>query len=114
MYVRGYAGNDEEIEDTVADPYMGFNLGATKFRQKWTGSVLRHYFESPLFRLVKDFGYADVYSHGAAMPPDLEVGPKSVFIYRYYDEQFYDALSDPDAPRETVSGKPRPIEDFAT
>jgi hypothetical protein len=36
IYVRGYAGNDAEVEDTVADPYMGFNLGATKIWQLWT------------------------------------------------------------------------------
>jgi hypothetical protein len=36
IYVRGYAGSDDEVEDTVSDPYMGFNLGATKLRQVWT------------------------------------------------------------------------------
>ena len=42
--------------------YLGFALGATKFRQLSNGSVQRHNFESPLFRLVKDFSYTDVYS----------------------------------------------------
>jgi hypothetical protein len=28
-----------EIEDTVADPYMGFNIGSSKVRQLWDGSV---------------------------------------------------------------------------
>ena len=27
IYVRGYAGTSGEVEDTVSDPYMGFNLG---------------------------------------------------------------------------------------
>ena len=33
IYVRGYAMTQSEIEDTVADPYMGFNLGSSKTRQ---------------------------------------------------------------------------------
>lgn len=91
IYVRGYAGNDDEIEDTVADPYMGFNLGATKIRQQWTGRVVRHYFESPLVRLMKDFGYRDVYSSGLDvlgldLAAEEQVDPRSIVIYRYYDE----------------------------
>ncbi|MFT8243841.1 hypothetical protein [Roseomonas sp. BN140053] len=86
IYVRGYAGNDSEIEDTVSDPYMGFNLGSTKLRQLWTGKVERHYFESPLVRLMKDFGYRDVYSAGLDMVPDRPLDPKSIIIYRYYDK----------------------------
>ncbi len=35
IYVRGYAGSDSEIEDAVAEPYIGFNVGPTKFRQCW-------------------------------------------------------------------------------
>ena len=39
IYVRGYAMTQGEIEDTVADRYMGFNLGSCKMRQllygKW-------------------------------------------------------------------------------
>ncbi|MBR0672715.1 lipase family alpha/beta hydrolase [Neoroseomonas soli] len=91
IYVRGYAGNDDEIEDTVADPYMGFNLGSTKIRQQWTGRVVRHYFESPLVRLMKDFEYRDVYSAGLDgaeldVPPEEPIGPRSIVIYRYYDQ----------------------------
>ena len=33
IYVRGYAMTQSEIEDTVADPYMGFNVGSCKVRQ---------------------------------------------------------------------------------
>jgi hypothetical protein len=113
IYVRGYAGNDTEIEDTVAEPYMGFNLGSTKFRQLWNGSVRRYYFESPLVRLIKDFGYNDVYSGGQEMPIDLDVSPRSIFIYRYYDEQFFDDLTGQQSHLETVTGKSRTIEDFA-
>lgn len=86
IYVRGYAGNDDEIEDTVSDPYMGFNLGSTKHRQKWTGKISRHYFESPLVRLMKDYNYRDVYSAGLDMTLDREIAPRSIVIYRYYDQ----------------------------
>ena len=125
IYVRGFAGTENEIEDTVADPYMGFNLGATKFRQEYQGNVRRHYFESPLVRLVKDFHYRDVYSDGAHMPIDQHLCPRPIIVYRYYDGQFYDELDEdedelpPIRPKskgddeELVYGKRREIEDFA-
>lgn len=86
IYVRGYAGNDDEIEDTVSDPYMGFNLGSTKVRQLNTGAVVRHFFESPLVRLMKDYDYRDVYSAGLDMPMEQNPSPRSIIIYRYYDQ----------------------------
>jgi hypothetical protein len=91
IYVRGYAFSEGEVEDTVSDPYMGFNLGSTKIRTIWTGATERYYFESPLVRLMKDFGYRDVYSAGLdyatidTMPPDEKMPSKSIVIYRYYD-----------------------------
>src|SRR4026208_1917631 len=93
IYVRGYAMTQSEIEDTVADPYMGFNLGSCKVRQMWDGKVRKYFFESPLVRLLKQFGYKDVYEEGA----DIVVGGpeadaqrgrvpyKSIVIYRYYE-----------------------------
>lgn len=113
VYVRGFAGNDSEIDAAVADPYMGFNLGATKFRQTWTGAVRRHYFESPLVRLAKDFGYTDVYSAGAHMPAGLQISPKSVVVYRYYDEQFFDDLTAASTDLDSVEGRRRDVEHFA-
>jgi len=103
IYVRGYAGNDAEVDDTAADPYMGFNLGATVVRQDWEGSIHRHYFESPLVRLMKDHDYRDVYHVGEAMPPGEAISPRSVFIYRYYD----------DVSNLLGAGQRRDIEDFA-
>lgn len=90
IYVRGYAGTDDEVEDTVSDPYMGFNLGSTKIRTAWTGATEKYYFESPLVRLMKDFEYRDVYSAGAnfAEVDNVEPGSissRSITIYRYYD-----------------------------
>ena len=86
IYVRGYAGSESAVEETVATPFMGFNLGATKVRQRWDGKVIRHVFESPLVRLMKDYGYRDVYSHGDVIAQDLPLDPRSVIIYRYYDQ----------------------------
>jgi len=84
IYVRGYAGTQSAVEDTVATPYMGFNLGSTKLRQAWTGDLQPHIFESPLVRLMKDFDYKDAYHDGQSLPQG-PVDPKSVWIYRYYD-----------------------------
>jgi hypothetical protein len=64
IYVRGFAATQGEIEETVADPYTGFNIGSTKVRRAWTGEVRRFYFESPLVRLMSDHGYQDVFVEG--------------------------------------------------
>lgn len=90
IYVRGFAATQSEIEETVADPYMGFNIGSTKSRMAWTGDVKRFYFESPLVRLMGDHKYEDVFVDGddlvAADRPDNSVPYRCIVIYRYYDE----------------------------
>jgi hypothetical protein len=86
IYVRGYAGTEGEVEDTVADPYMGFNLGSTKTRVAWNGDIRRHYFESPVVRLMKEFDYRDVYEAGDAMAEGQSIKPTSIVVYRYYDQ----------------------------
>jgi hypothetical protein len=83
IYVRGYARGAAEIGATVATPYMGFNLGTTKARQDWRGTVVRHVFESPLIRLMKDHGYQDIYQDGSEITGRIPA--RSVIIYRYYD-----------------------------
>ncbi|MCL4196280.1 MAG: hypothetical protein KJZ69_02195 [Phycisphaerales bacterium] len=85
IFVRGYAGGQSEVEETTADPYNGFNIGSTKVRQAWTGEINRHFFESPLVRLMKEYGYSDVYSDGRELPPDKPVPERPIVIYRYYD-----------------------------
>ena len=72
-----------EIAAAVATPYMGCNLGSTKMRQAWDGSVRRHVFESPLVRLMKDYDYRDTYTHGIEISG--EIAARSVIIYRYYE-----------------------------
>jgi hypothetical protein len=85
IYVRGFASTQAEIEDTVADPYMGFNIGSTKTRMAWTGDVKRYYFESPLVRLMSDHGYEDVFVDGEGLVaidrPSSEIPCKSIIIY---------------------------------
>jgi hypothetical protein len=107
IYVRGFAATQGEIEDTVADPYMGFNIGSAKARQAWTGDVKRYYFESPLVRLMGDHDYKDVFVEGedlvAAERPDCEIPYRSIIIYRYYDE----------ASKDFGTGETPPIEQFA-
>ncbi len=95
VYVRGYAMTQGEIDDTVATPYMGFNLGATKIRQDWRGQVRRHVFESALVRLMKDHGYQDNY--GAGTERSGPISARSVIIYRYYEPADSD-LGEGDTP----------------
>lgn len=86
VYVRGYAMTQSQVESTVATPYMGFNLGSTKVRQRWTGQIQKYVFESPLLRLMKDHGYRDIYQRGGLLPASEQVPARSIWIYRYYEE----------------------------
>ena len=107
IYVRGFAATQGEIEETVADPYMGFNIGSTKARMAWTGDVKRFFFESPLVRLMSDHDYRDVFEDGedlvASERPDGVIPYRSIIIYRYYDE----------ASKDFGTGETPPIEHFA-
>jgi hypothetical protein len=107
IYVRGFAATQGEIEETVADPYMGFNIGSTKARAAWNGEVKRFFFESPLVRLMSDHGYEDVYVEGedvvSASHAERPVPYRCIVIYRYYD----------DASKDFGKGKASPIEEYA-
>ncbi len=112
IYVRGYAMTQTEIEDAVADPYMGFNVGSCKVRQIWDGSVKKYFFESPLVRLLKQFDYDDVFEEGQDRVSELTapstvdgtvrpVSYRSIVIYRYYEPSSVDlgATARPDMAR---------------
>ena len=129
IYVRGFAMTAGEIDEAVADPYMGFNLGSTKGRQFWNGEVRKFFFESPMVRLkdelvwlrqgdqlVKsDLRYDDVYVDGEDLTApsgndptrpirtDVTLPYQSLVVYRYYDE----------ASSAFGSGSPLPIQHFA-
>jgi hypothetical protein len=98
IYVRGYAGSEDAVEETVATPYMGFNLGSTKVRQRWDKTVERYTFESPLVRLMKDHGYRDVYEAGDELYLHASIPARSVVIYRYYDQVSGELNADPERP----------------
>jgi hypothetical protein len=90
IYIRGYAMTHSEIEEAVADPFMGFNLGSCKVRQLWDRKVKKFFFESPLVRLMKDYKYDDVYEDGIDQVLDPtarkeSIPYRSIIIYRYYE-----------------------------
>src|SRR5215831_12753653 len=84
IYIRGYAGTQSEVEDTVDDPFYGFNRGSTHIRVGATGDPQFFAFESPLVRLMSDYSYVDVFEEGR-VTTRASVDPKSIWIYRYYD-----------------------------
>ena len=98
IYVRGYAATMREIEETVGTPYMGFNLGSTKVRQRYADDKpVRFIFESPLIRLMKDEAYTCAYQDGGFVNVDQRVDSRSVWIFRYYEgdsESFGDGKKD--------------------
>jgi len=107
IYVRGFAGTQGEVEDTVADPYMGFNIGSTKVRQTWTGDIRKFFFESPMVRLFKEHDYDDVYIDGLDQVLDSRatepIPYRSLIIYRYYET----------ASKQLGTGKLPEMEDYA-
>ncbi len=107
IYVRGFAATQGEIDDTVADPYMGFNIGSTMARRAWTGDIQRFFFESPLVRLMHEHKYIDLYDAGedllTSSRNNIAIPYRCIVIHRYYDEAS-SAFSDGNTP---------PIEHFA-
>lgn len=118
LYIRGYAMTEGERNDTASDPFCGFNVGSTVFRATpdKTARADKFVFESPVLRLVTDFGYSHVYQNGADIldpdwsPPRDENGnarsgipPQSIVVYRYYD----------DGSGLLGGGKPKDITEYA-
>jgi len=87
VYLRGYAATQGEINSTVDDPFYGFNVGSTHVRVNAEGNPTQFFFESPLVRLITDYGYRDVYQgEKQSVPDDVPDPKKTIWIYRYYDE----------------------------
>jgi pimeloyl-ACP methyl ester carboxylesterase len=107
IYVRGFAATQSEIDEAVADPYMGFNVGATKSRKAWSGSFQRFFFGSPLIRLMREYNYGDVFENGEdlleAAREGIKLPYRCIIIHRYYDA----------ASTDFGSGDTPPIEEFA-
>lgn len=103
IYVRGFAATMGEIEDATASPYMGFNDGATKIRQRHDRQIVRFVFESPLVRLMKDEKYIDAFREGAEIDEGDRCPARSVWIFRYYEQ----------ASKDLGSGRRQTIPDIA-
>ena len=87
IYVRGYAALQSEVNATVDDPFYGFNLGSTHVRVDAKGDPAQFFFESPLVRLLTDYGYRDVFEGATqAVFAALADKLKTIWIFRYYDE----------------------------
>ncbi|MGX5915525.1 esterase/lipase family protein [Aliidiomarina sp. Khilg15.8] len=90
IYVRGYAMTEGAMDATVNTPYMGFNLGSTRVRQAHDLSFRRYIFESPMIRLMKEYGYQDLYADGADLLDDdsdsSAIPQRSLVIFRYYED----------------------------
>ncbi|BAY16851.1 hypothetical protein NIES21_26850 [Anabaenopsis circularis NIES-21] len=80
IYVRGYAGTDKDVDQTVNDPFYGFNSGSTHIRVGEKGTPEKFFFESPLLRLMTDHGYRPVFDN-----KQLSSNIKTIWIYRFYD-----------------------------
>jgi hypothetical protein len=80
----------DEINDTTADPFCGFNLGSTVFRATPDRArpPRKYIFESPVVRLASNFGYSDVFTDGLDIMDEgwnRALSRTSIIIYRYYD-----------------------------
>ncbi len=89
IYVRGFAATRNEIDETSADPFCGFNLGSTIFRATpdKDRKTRKFVFESPVVRLAKEFGYRDVYVDGSDVVHEDEwphgISRRSIIVHRY-------------------------------
>lgn len=108
IYVRGYAMTGQEIDDTTADPFCGFNIGSTVYRSTSQRKKAKKFvFESPVIRLATDFEYTDVFNDGLDILDegwDEPIPYRSVIIFRYYEQ----------ASGLLGSGETPSIETFAT
>ncbi|MGW0788599.1 esterase/lipase family protein [Streptomyces sp. NPDC002911] len=87
VYVRGFAGDTEGIDEAVADPFYGFNEGSTHVRVGPGGEPYFHQFESPLLRLHLDHGYQILVGGGQDLYLESQgtVPQDAIWIHRFYD-----------------------------
>jgi len=108
IYVRGYAMTRSEIDQTTADPFCGFNIGSTVFRATADKAkpARKFNFESPVVRLMTDFGYRDVFENGLDIMDsgwNAPIPARSIIVYHYYEQ----------ASTLLGTGKTPSMEDFA-
>jgi hypothetical protein len=89
IYIRGFAMNQSDIDETTADPFCGFNVGSTVFRARPSPSPpARFVFESPVMRLVSDHRYANVITQGTDLTTpgfNTPIPRRSIVVHHYYD-----------------------------
>ncbi|WP_427135086.1 esterase/lipase family protein [Pseudarthrobacter sp. S9] len=89
IYVRGFAGGQNAIDDAVDDPFYGFNEGSTHIRVGAGGQPRFYQFEGPLLRFLKEQDYklsiAGSQQQALLTATPGELAPDSIWIYRFYD-----------------------------
>jgi len=111
VYIRGYAGTQGEVEQTVDDPTYGFNAGSTHIRLGQDGKADFYMFVSPFARLLRDHGYQDVIDGAVQqLPPDIDPN-RTIWIYRYYDPTSH-TFDRPGGRRLSIEGAAAGLRDF--
>ncbi|QFS49687.1 esterase/lipase family protein [Nostoc sphaeroides] len=88
VFVRGYAGTQKDVEQTVNDPFYGFNSGSTHIRVDEKENPQKFFFESPLLRLMTDHGYQPIVDNQNVSNQIKRLSAqlhKTIWIYRFYD-----------------------------
>ncbi len=88
IFVRGYAGTQKDVEQTVDDPFYGFNSGSTHIRVDENENPKKFFFESPLLRLMTDHGYQPIVDNQNVSNQIKRLSGqlhKTIWIYRFYD-----------------------------
>lgn len=88
IFVRGYAGTQKDVEQTVNDPFYGFNSGSTHIRVDEKENPQKFFFESPLLRLMTDHGYQPIVDNQNINNQIKRLSGqlhKTIWIYRFYD-----------------------------
>ncbi|MBE8968494.1 alpha/beta hydrolase [Nostocales cyanobacterium LEGE 12452] len=88
VFVRGYAGTQKDVEQTVNDPFYGFNSGSTHIRVDEKENPQKFFFESPLLRLMTDHGYQPIVDNQNVSNQIKRLSDRldqTIWIYRFYD-----------------------------
>ncbi|MHC5598370.1 MAG: alpha/beta hydrolase [Nostoc sp.] len=88
IFVRGYASTQKDVEQTVDDPFYGFNTGSTHIRVDENENPKKFFFESPLLRLMTDHGYQPILDNQNVSNNIKSLSGqlyKTIWIYRFYD-----------------------------
>jgi pimeloyl-ACP methyl ester carboxylesterase len=100
------------VEETVDDPFYGFNIGSTHIRQDQTGRASFFAFQSPFVRLARNHGYSEVFDG-----PNQQIGldcatpNQTIWIYRYYDPTS-ETFDQPGGRRLTIEEAAAGLADF--